>query len=212
MKLVKSKQRVADHGEVFTPGWLVEDMLDLVQNETQRIDSRFLEPATGSGNFLVPVLERKLNSVETRYGTSDFERKHYALFALMCIYGIELLVDNLAECKSNLLGKFEEYLKVESTSIWAKAAKTVVDANIVQGNALKMTTIAGLPIQFPEWGYLGKGKYQRSDFLYDNLTRRGSYRDTLFEQFEDREIFTPIKTYRSMNVEEIARLGTEHGS
>ena len=72
-------------------------MLDLVKDETQRIDSRFLEPACGSGNFLVQVLRRKLAAVELKYGKSDFERRHYALLALMCIYGIELLPDNIAD-------------------------------------------------------------------------------------------------------------------
>lgn len=82
MSLVKSKQRVTDHGEVFTPPWLVEKMLDLVQGETERIDARFLEPACGSGNFLVPILQRKLAAVELKFGKSDFERRHYALFGL----------------------------------------------------------------------------------------------------------------------------------
>ncbi len=88
MPTIKSKQRVADHGEVFTPLWLVNAMLDLVNDETERIDSRFLEPACGSGNFLVQVLRRKLAAVELKYGKSDFERRHYALLAVMCIYGI----------------------------------------------------------------------------------------------------------------------------
>ena len=90
-RLVKSKQRVADHGEVFTPAWMVEDMLDLVKHESERIDSRVLEPACGSGNFLIPVLARKLATVELRHGKSEFEKRHYALLALMCVYGIELL-------------------------------------------------------------------------------------------------------------------------
>lgn len=82
MNYVKSKQRVADHGEVFTPAWMVEAMLDLVKDETERIDSRFLEPACGSGNFLVRILQRKLAAVEVKFGKSDFERRHYALLAL----------------------------------------------------------------------------------------------------------------------------------
>jgi type I restriction-modification system DNA methylase subunit len=115
MSLVKSKQRVADHGEVFTPAWMVESMLDLVKEETERIDSRFLEPACGSGNFIVRILQRKLTAVEFKYGKSDFERRHYALLALMCIYGIELLADNIAECHSNMLGVFAEYLNLDDT-------------------------------------------------------------------------------------------------
>ena len=113
MSLIKSKKRVADHGEVFTPRWLVDKMLDLVKGETERIDSRFLEPACGSGNFLVPVLQRKLVAVEAKYGKSDFERRHYALFALMCIYGVELLIDNIAECRANLLEIFADYLNLD---------------------------------------------------------------------------------------------------
>src|SRR3954452_5611288 len=104
MSLIKSKKRVADHGEVFTPPWMIEAMLDLVKGETERIDSRFLEPACGSGNFLVRILQRKLAIVEMKFGkASDFEKQHYALVALMCIYGIELLSDNIAECRANML-------------------------------------------------------------------------------------------------------------
>src|SRR5262249_50204256 len=95
MSLTKSKQRIADHWEAFPRAWMVEAMLDLVKGETARIDSRFLEPACGSGNFLVQILRRKLAAVELKYGKSDFERRHYALLALMCIYGIELLTDNI---------------------------------------------------------------------------------------------------------------------
>ena len=115
MSLVKSKQRVADHGEVFTPAWMVEAMLDLVKGETERIDSRFLEPACGDGNFLVQILRRKLAAVELKYGKSDFERRHYALLGLMCVYGIELLPDNIVECRANLLAIFADYLALAPT-------------------------------------------------------------------------------------------------
>src|SRR2546430_13377343 len=101
--LMRSRQRVADHGEVFTLAWLAEAMLDLVKAETERIDSRVLEPACGSGNFLVPVLQRKLAAVELKFARSDFEKRHYALFSLMCVYGIELLNDNVSECRENML-------------------------------------------------------------------------------------------------------------
>ena len=203
-KLVKSKQRVADHGEVFTPAWMVEDMLDLVKNETDRIDSRFLEPACGSGNFLVPVLQRKLAAVEARYGKSDFEKRHHALLALMCVYGIELLADNAVECRANLLGVFASYLSVEATDPWHRAAERVLAANIVQGDALSMTAADGSPIVFPEWGYLGMGKFQRRDFRYDNLTERASFQGTLWDHLEENEIFTPTKSYPPMTAEGIA--------
>ncbi len=202
--LVKSKQRVADHGEVFTPGWMVDNMLDLVKVESERIDSRVLEPACGSGNFLIPVLRRKLASVEVRYGKSDFERRHHALLALMCIYGIELLADNAAECRENLIDVFGDYLAANPADAWHRAAKRVLAANIVQGDALTMTASHGHPIVFSEWSYVGKGRYQRRDFRYDNLTQRASFQGTLWDHLEEHEIFTPTKQYAAMTVEEIA--------
>src|SRR6476659_9943405 len=126
MNLVKSKQRVADHGEVFTPPWMIEAMLDLVKDETERIDSRFLEPACGSGNFLVRILQRKLAAVELKFGRSDFERRHYTLLALMCAYGIELLEDNIAECRTNMLEVLAEYLNLEESDELYRAASYVL--------------------------------------------------------------------------------------
>src|SRR2546426_6318029 len=125
MSLFKSKQRIADHGEVFTPPWMVEAMLDLVTDESERIDSRFLEPACGSGNFLVEVLRRKLAAVELKFGRSDFERRHYALLAVMCIYGIELQDDNIAECRANLLEILADYLNLEEADDLYRAASYV---------------------------------------------------------------------------------------
>lgn len=203
--LVKSKQRVADHGEVFTPGWMVEDMLDLVKIETERIDSRFLEPACGSGNFLKAVLARKFETVQSKYGKSLFEKKHQALFSLMCIYGIELLEDNVEECRSNLLGVFNAFLGLQETDTLSKAAKSVLAANILQGDALTLTRSDGEHIEFPEWGYLGMGKFQRRDFRFDALTQRGGIEGTLFELLEEHDLFVPTKTYIPMTVEELAK-------
>ncbi|MGO1769993.1 MAG: N-6 DNA methylase [Microbacterium sp.] len=203
-KLVRSRQRVSDHGEVFTPRWLVDDMLDLVKHETERIDARFLEPACGSGNFLVPVLERKLAAVQARHGRSDFERRHYALFALMCIYGIELLQDNVEECRLNLSGTFARFLKADAGDEWIRAADAVLAANVVQGDALRMEAADGGPIIFPEWGYLGRGRYQRRDFSYESLTQRASLQGTLFDVFEEHEVFAPVREYPAMSVGELA--------
>src|SRR5690349_10633497 len=157
MSHVKSKQRVADHGEVFTPPWMVEAMLDLVKDETERIDSRFLEPACGSGNFLVRILRRKLAAVEVKYGQSEFERRRYSMLALMCIYGVELLPDNIAECRANLLEIFAEYVHMNESDELYGAASFVLSQNLVHGDALTMRTQDGQAITFAEWGYLGKG-------------------------------------------------------
>lgn len=203
--LVKSKQRVADHGEVFTPSWMVDEMLDLVKNESEQIDSRFLESACGAGNFLKTVLLRKLQTVKTRYGKSEFETRHYAILALMSIYGIELLEDNVEECRKELHSIYSKFLKVDETSDWSKAGVEVIKANIIQGDALTLTDTQGQPITFSEWGYLGSGKFQRRDFHFDALTQRASIKGTLFELFEEEQLFVPIKTYSPMSIEELVR-------
>lgn len=206
MSLIRSKKRVADHGEVFTPRWLVENMLDLVKGETERIDSRFLEPACGSGNFLVPVLQRKLAAVEAKYGKSDFERTHYALLALMCIYGVELLKDNIAECRANLLEIFADYLNLDDAHDLYRAAFYVLSQNLVHGDALTMRARNGQPITFAEWGYLGRGKFQRRDFRLDVLTGSSAFsaEGSLFAHLGRHELFTPIKTFPAMTVKDLA--------
>lgn len=221
--LIVSKQRVADHGEVFTPGWLVDAMLDLVKDETERIDSRFLEPACGSGNFLVKILKRKLGAVEVRYGKSDFEKRHYALLALMCIYGIELLQDNIEECRANLLEIFAEYLDLDPANELYGAARFVLLQNIIHGDAMKMVAADGSPITFAEWGYLGKGKFQRRDFRFESLTQMSSLRKVdpakdqdgkqqweLFAAIARHEVFQPTPTkYPQMAVSDLGALAHE---
>lgn len=205
--LVRSKQRIADHGEVFTPASVVGAMLDLVRDETERIDSRFLEPACGSGNFLVQVLQRKLTAVERKFHKSEFERRHYALFGLMCIYGIDLLADNIAECRENLLDILAAYLQLNASDEFLRAASYVLSQNILQGDALTMLTDSGNPIIFAEWGYLGRGKFQRRDFRFDNLTQSSAFgqEGTLFANLGKHDIFTPTKTYVPTTVTELAK-------
>ncbi|GAA4778171.1 N-6 DNA methylase [Stakelama sediminis] len=207
MNLIKSKKRVADHGEVFTPPWLVEKMLDLVQGETERIDARFLEPACGSGNFLVPILQRKLAAVEVKFGKSDFEKRHYALAGLMCCYGIELLDDNIAECRANMLEVFAEYLGLNEASDLYRAASFVLSLNLIHGDAMTMRDTDGSPIAVVEWGYLGKGKFQRRDFRLDVLTGMASFsaEGSLFASLGKHEIFTPTRVYSPVTVNELAQ-------
>jgi hypothetical protein len=207
--LMKSRRRVADHGEVFTPPALVEAMLDLVRPDAERIDSRFLEPACGSGNFLIPVLKRKLSTVGARYGESDFEMRHQALLAVMSLYGIELLADNVAECRKNLLDVFGLAIGVDADSDWRAAAVNVLHVNIVHGDALSMTTQEAKPepISFAEWSYLGKGKYHRRDFRFDTLTQMSAFGEdgTLFADLGKHEIFMPTHDHGALSVGDIAK-------
>lgn len=208
MSLIKSKKRVTDHGEVFTPPWLVETMLDMVKGETERIDARFLEPACGSGNFLVSILRRKLAAVELKFVKSDFERRHYALFGLMCCYGIELLPDNIAECRANMLEVFGDYLGVGQSDDAYRAASFVLSLNLVHGDAMTMRDTMNAPISVVEWGYLGKGKFQRRDFRLDVLTGMASFsaEDSLFSSLGKHEIFTPTSTYPPVSLGDLAAM------
>ena len=206
MNLIKSKKRVADHGEVFTPPWLVDKMLDLVKDETERIDSRFLEPACGTGNFLVPILQRKLAAVELKFGKANFEKRSYALLGLMCCYGIELLEDNIVECRSNMLEVFADYLDLVEADELYRAAFSVLSLNLVHGDAMTMRDVNGTPIIVVEWGYLGKGKFQRRDFRLDVLTSMASLsaEGSLFAGLGKHEIFKPMSAYPPVTVRDLA--------
>ena len=101
-KQVKSKQRVADHGEVFTAEREVKAMCDLVKPETERIDSRFLEPACGDGAFLTEILRRKLAVVKRQYGKSPADYEKYSVIAITSLYGVDILEDNAEICRQKL--------------------------------------------------------------------------------------------------------------
>jgi hypothetical protein len=177
-----------------------------VKGETERIDSRFLESACGDGNFLTQILQRKLAAVELKYAKSDFERQHYALLGLMCLYGIELLPDNISECRANLLEIFAKYMNIDRSDDLYRAAFFVLSQNLIHGDALTMRTHDALPITFAEWGYLGKGRFQRRDFRFDVLTGSSAFsaEGSLFAHLGKHEIFKPVKTYPPMTVSELA--------
>lgn len=190
-------------------------MLDLVKDETGRIDSRVLEPACGSGNFLVEVLRRKLAAVEVKYGKTDFERQHYALLAVMSVYGIELLPDNIAECRANLLEILADYLRIDETSDLYAAGSHVLFHNLVHGDALAMRSHDEKAITFAEWGYLGKGRFQRRDFRLAQLTQSAAMKapGSLYAYSEtELELFQPTKTYSPMTVADLANAGRSERS
>lgn len=174
MTHIRSKQRVMDHGEVFTQEREVNAMLDLVKQETERIESRFLEPACGTGNFLVPVLDRKLSVVERRYGRSraDFERN--AVIAVGSVYGIDLLPDNVAECRDNLFNLFDnmytQRYKRRAQQACRDVIRFILTRNIVLGDARFMTTIGDSPepIVFSEWTRTNSF-IRRMDWQFEDL-------------------------------------------
>ncbi len=139
---VISKQRVVDHGEVYTAEREVNAMLDLVRQETERIDSRFLEPACGTGNFLIEILARKLRVVESRYRRSQVEYERYAVLAVSSIYGIDILEDNVALCRERLFAVFDrDYTRLfrpKDKEACRAAARYILSRNIIHGDALTL--------------------------------------------------------------------------
>ncbi len=170
---VKSKQRVQDHGEVFTAQREVNAMLDLVKQETERIDSRFLEPACGDGNFLAEILRRKLAVVRGKYRRkpSDFEKN--SLLALSSLYGVELLPDNAARCRERLFDIWDEaYTAVCKKSRLAgecrESARYLLERNILCGDALSLLDSGGQPLVFSQWSLMGS-RFKRADYTLDGL-------------------------------------------
>ena len=175
---IKSKERVATHGEVFTSQREVNAMLDLVKQETERIDSRFLEPACGDGNFLIEILRRKLAVCEGRVKAKQYTQLQYeqaAVQAVSSIYGIELLADNVEACRKRLLDFFtEQYhalFKSKCKDDCIRSVEYLLSKNIIQGNALtyKRVDEPDQWIHICEWGFFGKGMVNRCDYLFSEL-------------------------------------------
>jgi hypothetical protein len=165
---VKSKNRVTDYGEVLTAEREVNAMLDLVKHETERIESRFLEPACGDGNFLAEILRRKLNVVTGRYGNSFHEWEKYAVLAVTSIYGVDILPDNVVACQIRLFEIFSAYYsstsKEHATDECRQAVRYILSRNIICGDALTMKTSDQVPIVFSEWSIITGDLIKRRDF------------------------------------------------
>lgn len=184
-KQIKSKQRVADHGEVFTAPREVNAMLDLVKQETERVDSRFLEPACGDGNFLVEILRRKLEAAKKRAIPPkkkrplpmEFEKQ--SVIAVTSVYGVDLLNDNVIACRERLFEiwdkEYKNICKKEINEDCREAVRFILKRNIVCGNALSMRTVDEQgcdtedPIIFSEWAFIMGNKMQRKDYSFDKL-------------------------------------------
>jgi hypothetical protein len=173
-KQVVSKKRVVDHGEVYTSKREVNAMLDLVKQETENLDSRFLEPACGTGNFLIEILERKLRVVESRYRKNQLEYERYLVHVVCSIYGIDILQDNVVECRKRLF----EMVDAQYTRLFKKTAKDecrrviqfILERNILWGDALTLMTVDGKPIVFSEWSFpFNNSLVKRRDFTFSDL-------------------------------------------
>lgn len=174
-KQVVSKKRVSDHGEVYTRKREVDAMLDLVKQETENIEARFLEPACGTGNFLVEILERKLRVVESRYGKSKLEYERYAVSAASSVYGIDIILGNVEECRQRLYDICDRaYTRLFGGSTkdgCKKAMAYIFSKNIVHGDALTLETVGEKvhPIVFSQWAFVKGSLMKRTDFAFSEL-------------------------------------------
>jgi len=199
-KQIKSKKRVAERGEVFTNEREVKAMCDLVKDETERIDSRFLEPACGNGNFLAEIISRKLAVVLKRYGKSAMDFEKYSVLAMSSIYGVEIMEDNAEECRARL---FDIWNKLYSSTCKSfasdgcrDAVRFILSRNILCGDALTMLDNSGKPIVFSEWSFAMGNQMKRRDFTFANLLDpKSCYDIPLLEGAPDVRLPLPVKEY-----------------
>lgn len=190
---VKSKERVAEHGEVYTNEREVKAMCDLVSQECDRIDSRFLEPACGDGNFLAEVLSRKLETAKKLYKGNSYDYERYSVLAVTSIYGVDILQDNVNECRERMLGiwskAYKAECKSEPTEDVKQAVAFILSRNILCGNALSLMCVdenqhdTDTPIVFPEWSMVKGTVFKRRDFRFDVLLNENDDEDN-YMQFD----------------------------
>ena len=197
---IKSKKRIADHGEVFTNEREVNAMLDLVKQEAERVDSRFLEPACGDGNFLAEVLKRKLAEVDSRYSKSQIEWERYAVIAVSSIYGVDILEDNAQECRKRLFKLFDKkytsLFKGKCKNECLKSVNFLLERNIFWGDALNFTNPeTKRPIIFSEWSAVNGSMFKRRDYMFKFLVEKTHQFSLLNDEGNEAAIDEPIKDF-----------------
>lgn len=212
---VKSKQRVSDHGEVFTAEREVNAMLDLVKPETERIDSRFLEPACGEGAFLIEILRRKLEVVKSRYGKSPYDYERYAVLAVTSIYGVDILQDNVEICRQRLYELWDKAYtanaKAQANEQCREVVRFILRKNILCGDALTMRQSDGKPIIFAEWSLVTENQIKRRDYALDELLTGHEEQMNIFmvgwEYDEEAKAFipAPVREYPVVDYRRLAQ-------
>ena len=202
---IKSRQRVAQHGEVFTNPREVNAMLDLVRDESFRLDSRFLEPACGDGNFLIEILRRKLSLLKDIKSPTEWEFQ--SLIAVGSCYGIELLEDNAEACRLRLFTEVREQMgRKGSTQGYEESLRYMLRKNIVCGDALTYRTADGKPITFCEWTPIaGSMQFSRRDFQFDFLVNQTHQYSLFDEQGEAQSFDEPVRSYPPLHYTQLYR-------
>jgi hypothetical protein len=187
-----SKERVANHGEVYTAEREVNAMLDLVKFQTQRIESTFLEPACGTGNFLVEILRRKLDIVVSKYKRKQYEFEFYSIIAVSSLYGIDILSDNVEKCRERLFDIFnstyQTYFNKKAKESCKESVRYILSKNIILGDALTLKRVDGSasPIIFCEWTPIGRYYIQRKDYEFAELLKDKEFENIIEESDHDQ--------------------------
>ena len=204
---IKSRQRVAQHGEVFTNPREVNAMLDLVRDESFRLDSRFLEPACGDGNFLIEILRRKLSLLSSVKSQTEWEFK--SLIAVGACYGIELVEDNAEACRDRLYREVVgQMTRIGDLGDYGKSLRYMMRKNIVCGDALTYRTADGKPITFCEWTPIaGSMQFSRRDFQFDFLVNQTHQYSLFDEQGEAQSFDEPVRSYPPMHYTQLYKYG-----
>lgn len=212
---IKSRERVSDHGEVYTRLREVNAMLDLVNHETQRIESKFLEPACGNGNFLLEVLRRKTEVVRKQFLTSQIDFERYLFSSTASVYGIDIQYDNVIECRKRLLtflaDSYTQLFKKTYKEEVIRSLRFVLSRNILCGDALTLKNyeadLIGKPILFSDWSIISGNLVKRKDFIFSDLVERSSHREMpLFSDLDDEDeafIPEPIEEFTPVNFMDI---------
>lgn len=201
----KSKERVREHGEVFTAEREVKAMCDLVKDETERIDSRFLEPACGDGNFLAEILTRKLEVVKRKYKKSTLDYEKNAVLAISSVYGVDIMQDNVLACRDRLFKlwdkEYKAVCKKDCNDQTREAVKFILSKNIVCGNALTLKCVdengndTNEPIVFSEWAFITGFQMQRQDYTFahllemNNEEKQTKKQQSMFDEKQDEGKF-----------------------
>ena len=208
-KQIKSRQRVADHGEVYTAEREVKAMCDLVSDECNRIDSRFLEPACGDGNFLAEILTRKLVVVKKKYKKSVIDYEKNALLAVSSIYGVDILADNVSVCRERLFKiwrkEYKSIVKTAYSEDTERSVRFILSKNIVCGNALTLMCVdengidTDTSIIFSEWAFIMGANMQRQDFTFSELLNRDDEQTLLDDKTDEGTLISRyICNYRRL--------------
>ena len=219
-KQTKSKDRVRERGEVFTAEREVKAMCDLVKDETERIDSRFLEPACGDGNFLAEILTRKLEVVKRKYKKSTLDYEKNAVLAISSVYGVDIMQDNVLACRDRLFKlwdkEYKSVCKKDCNDQTREAVKFILSKNIVCGNALTLKCVdengneLDEPIVFSEWAFITGFQMQRQDYTFahllemNNEEKQTKKQQSMFDEKEDEGKFLRryVSAYRRVQENE----------